>query len=107
MNVFNTYTIDLLKQYKVEIITLSPELKETDLRAFETIDNISFYIYGTLELMLIKKNIFNNSIDAALIKDRNNKFYKYYKKDNYYVLKNLQKIDHQNLMTNLIRMKEE
>lgn len=107
MKVFNTYTIDLLKQYNTEIITLSPELKETDLKPFETIDNISFYMYGTLELMLIKKNIFANSIDAALIKDRNNKFYKYYKNDNYYVLKDLQKIDHQDIMTNLIRMKEE
>lgn len=106
MNVYNSYTLDLLRKYKVKIISLSPELKEADLEAFKTITGISYYEYGRLELMLLRKNIFNNS-DIAIIKDRNNKLYDYYKKENYYVLKTKENIIDNNFIKEFIRMKEE
>lgn len=106
MNVYNTYTIDLLKQYNVEIITLSPELNGTDLKAFKTLKDVSYYGCGKLELMLLKNNILNN-IEKAEIKDRNKETYNYYKRDNYYVLKTNKTIIQNEFIENLIRMKEE
>lgn len=106
MNVYNTYTIDLLKKYNVKVISLSPELKGTDLEVFKAIRNISYYQYGRLELMLIRKNIFNN-IDESIIKDRNNEIYDYYKKENYYVLKTNKFIINNELIKEFIRLKEE
>ena len=106
MNVYNSYTIDLLRQYDVKLIALSPELKGTEIEAFKTLKGISYYQYGKLELMLLKTNIFNN-INNAIIKDRNNESYNYYKRKNYYVLKTNKIIVQNNYIENLIRMKEE
>ena len=106
MNVYNTHTIDLLKKYNVKVISLSPELKGTDLEVFKAITGISYLEYGRLELMLLRKNIFNN-IDKAVIIDRNNKLYNYYKKDNYYVLKTKKFIINNEFIKEFIRMKEE
>jgi len=106
MNVYNTYTIDLLKKYNVKVISLSPELKGTDLEVFKAITGISYLEYGRLELMLLKKNIYNN-IDKAVIIDRNNELYNYYKKDNYYVLKTKKFIINNEFIKEFIRMKEE
>jgi len=106
MNVYNTYTIDLLRQYNASVITLSPELKGTDFNHFKTLTDISYYEYGKLELMVLKNNIFNN-IDKSLIKDRNNELYNYYKKGDYYVLKTNKFIIQNEFIENLIRMKEE
>lgn len=107
MNVYNTYTIELLRKYNVKIIALSKELKDEDLIPFTKMNNLSYLISGSLELMLIKNNIFNDNITSAIIKDRNNHLYKYYLKNNYYILENLEKKIDNKTINKIIGMKEE
>lgn len=107
MNVYNSYTIELLNKYKVDMIALSPELKEADLSPFKTLDNTSYLLYGRLELMIIKNNIFYDHINKASIKDRKNQTLNYYKKNNYYVLEHNSKKFYNDIIENLITIKEE
>lgn len=107
MNVYNSYTIDLLREHKVKLIALSPELKDEDLIPFKSMNNVSYLTYGNIELMLIKNNIFKDKILEATIKDRNSHLYKYLLKNNYYVLENLEKKIHNGIMNKIIRMEEE
>ncbi len=105
MNVYNSYTIDLLQQYNVSVICISPEIK--DLETFENLSNISYFDSGILELMIIKNNIFPQKTKEPILVDRNKEKYLFLKKNNYFALAKFVKCRHNKDRIKLIRIKEE
>ena len=75
LNIANDYAIQTLKKLNVDRITLSIECNLKDLENIKNKKDIEIIIYGTLECMIIKNNIFNIKREQAYIEDlKNNKY---------------------------------
>ncbi len=78
LNITNTYSVDYLSKY-TELITLSPELSMNSLKDMQLKNkNVEIYIYGKLELMLMKYcplNYLLNKDKTCSICKNNNKYY--------------------------------
>ena len=75
LNIANDYAIQTLKKLNVDRITLSIECNLKDLENIKNKKDIEIIIYGTLECMIIKNNIFNIKHEQAYIEDlKNNKY---------------------------------
>ena len=75
LNIINDYSIDSLKKLNLESICLSIE---GDIEDYNQIKNkyiSELIVYGNIECMIIKNNIFNiNNENTYLINDKNNKY---------------------------------
>lgn len=75
LNIANDYAIQTLKKLNVDRITLSIECNLKDLENIKNKKDIEIIIYGTIECMIIKNNIFNIKHEQAYIEDlKNNKY---------------------------------
>ena len=75
LNVANDYTIDKFNKLGVEISTLSIELDNNQLRNISNKANSEVIIYGSIECMVIKNNIYNiTNENSYLIDNKNNKY---------------------------------
>ena len=54
LNVVNSATINKLFDFNLKRVTLSPELNEENVKLLGKIPNIDLYIYGRVELMILK-----------------------------------------------------
>lgn len=81
LNITNSYSIDFLSKY-TKLITISPEVDINRLKNMSLLNkNVEVYIYGKLELMLMKycplKYLLNKDKVCSICKNNN----KYYLKD--------------------------
>ena len=81
LNVSNRYSIDFLKKLGVKDITLSVELKNDTLKYLANYSNITLFVYGRVELMIMKycpmNMLINKNNKKCNLCDTNN----YYLKD--------------------------
>jgi len=90
MNVTNIYTVELLLNMGVKCVSISPELKIEEaynlynnfIKLFKYIPNINIFVYGRIELMILKHCIIKSNLNCGCCKsnnyeliDRNNKLY--------------------------------
>ncbi len=82
LNVSNRWTIKYLKELGVKNITLSPELNKTTLEKLANLEDITLFVYGRVELMIMKycpmNMLINKNNKHCNLCDNN----KYYLKDN-------------------------
>lgn len=75
MNVANDYTVLTYNNLNAETITLSVELDTEQEKNIKNKNQCEVIIYGSLECMIIKNNIFNiNNENTYLIDNKNNKY---------------------------------
>lgn len=81
LNISNSKSIELLNKFKVNLITLSPELSYEQVKDIMKKEyNTEIFIYGKVELMITKSCLLKNNINnCSLCKKDNNR---YYLKDN-------------------------
>lgn len=83
LNIANGYSIEAYNDLNSKINTLSVELSKEDINNIKDTSNSEVILYGRLELMIIKNNIFNiNNDDVVYLCDKNNNKYPIRFKDN-------------------------
>ncbi len=75
LNIANDYSINTLTNLNVNSITLSVECNINSLNQIKNKRNSEIIIYGSLENMIIKNNIFNINNEKTYLKDHNNHEY--------------------------------
>lgn len=75
LNVANDYTISKLYNLNTEAVTISTEADIQELNSIKNKENSEIIVYGTLECMIIKNNIFNIKDEKVeLVDSKGNKF---------------------------------
>lgn len=75
LNIANDYSIDTLQRQNVKGITLSVELDNEKLKNINNKEYCELIVYGSLECMIIKNNIFDiDNEETYLINEKNQKF---------------------------------
>ena len=75
LNISNEYSINTLEKLNTESITLSVELDNEKLKNIQNKKNCELIVYGYLECMIIKNNIFNiKGEETYLLNEKNQKF---------------------------------
>ena len=75
LNIANDYSINTLKSLNTKSITLSVEANINALNNINNKEDSEIIIYGNLENMIIKNNIFNIKDEKTYLIDRNNQRY--------------------------------
>lgn len=100
LNIANDYSIDTLSNLNVQSITLSVESNLNVLNKIKNKADSEIIIYGTLENMIIKNNIFNLHHEQAYLEDYKNNLYPL-TYDNHTHIFNHEKINYLNNLTEL------
>ena len=103
LNIANDYSLDLLKKIGAESSTISVENNIETLKLLNKRKNTEIIIYGTLESMIIKNNIFKIKDEITYLIDKNNNKHPVIYENNYTHIFNHEKID---LRDNLDFLKE-
>ena len=100
LNIINDYSIETLSNLNTKSITLSVEANLNTLKNISNKNSSEIIIYGTLENMIIKNNIFNINNEKTYLKDyQNNKYPITY--DGYTHIFNHEKINYLNNLNEL------
>ena len=101
LNSINDYTIDSLSKLNVSSITLSIEANLNTLKNIMYKNKSEIIVYGTIECMIIKNNIFNIKDELCYLKDYLNQKYLVQYTNGYTHIFNHEPINLLNNLTNL------
>jgi len=113
MNTTNVETVKLLQKNKVKWVTLSPEvIKERLFDVDFSNNNVEYFVYGTVELMVMKycpiKMLENDDNDKCNLCSMRNKYYFKDQNNNYYPIinsKHFTYVMHKEVLDNIQNIK--